>query len=198
MLKVRNPAVAPPGGWRFTDPETRQEFRDGGLKEITQQVEAFLKANRRPTESLQELIIHQTASWLVDHGHEAHVVGEKAVRRGFVEYWRGTKAFAAIREASLKGEPVFVSQGLAEKRAAVCNQCAMNVVATNRGAAFAAADAAMASQVDGHATSLDAGLGHCDACSCRCRVIVWLTKGLLGTADSGNLPLNCWKISEPK
>lgn len=198
MLKIRTPAITPPSGWRFMEPVTSQPFRDDSLSEIVRRISTHCTANEVPPFDVEAAVINETAAWLVDHGHADLVVHAKPIKRGFVEAWRGMQAFARMRDLTMKGEPVFVSQEMANKRAAVCAQCAFNVVASNTSPVFIAQDAIMGALVQGRTTAHDDALGHCEACTCRCKVIVHMTTGLLGAPDPAKLPGNCWKMQPPQ
>lgn len=106
------------------------------------------------------------------------------VKRSFLEYWKGSKAYAVLVSMKAKGRKVFVSKKVADERAAICSVCQFNQPI--QGITAKGADSIMLKQVDGRTTSHDNKLQNCDACSCPLKLAVHLSEDVLRKTKDRN------------
>lgn len=196
--EVRNPNTAPPGGWRYLQPETMREWSaQPSLDLLVQQVAAHRVHNELPPGDPAADIHHQTGAALVSEGRSHHVKIFQPVHRSLAQYWQGMKGASHIAAFELAGKPVLVPAETAERRAQVCAACPMNVVNTDETPQMKAADASMAALVGGHSVPSQASLGTCSVCTCRAATIIHLTGELLHASGAlyqlKKYPAECWK-----
>jgi len=129
------------------------------------------------------------------------------VKRTFLEYWKGSQAYATLRNLTNRGRDVFCSREEAEERAAVCVGCPFNLPP---GKVEAVTDSLAKRMTDGRVTSVDGELRNCDACSCPLKVMVHIDGGILQSlkkpmdllkrarkrqkATGNQVPENCWQM----
>lgn len=188
----------PPGGWRYRQTETGREWdKAASLDQITQDVTAHRMQNQLPVGDARSDIEHFTGFCLVDEGHADRVEIFEAVGRSIAQYWQGLKGLKAINRFQAEGRPLFVSEALATKRAAVCVSCPRNVTDTAENSVQRLSNGRMRDMVGGRSTPHDEQLKTCAVCSCQVGVIIHFTGELL--QESGSLknlapyPPHCWK-----
>jgi len=129
------------------------------------------------------------------------------VKRTFLEYWKGSRAYATLLNLTTRGRDVFCPQEEAEERAAVCVGCPFNL---EPGKVEAVTDSLAKRMTDGRVTSVDGELRNCDVCSCPLKVMVHIDGGILQSLKSPmdllkrarkrqkqtgkQIPANCWQM----
>jgi hypothetical protein len=190
---IRHDTV-PPGGWRYVVPETSTTIRSGNEDELKLAVKKHLIANGKPVpadigalieDQLCQLIGPEWCTWgtskfNIDPNMKASDV------------LRGTKVLASWK---LEGSPL-VDQNEAERRAAICGSCMMNIPV---GGCWGCSglQQLVSKLTDGNKTSHDSTLQSCAVCKCSNRAQVWLPLDTLWrgvTSDiNESFPDHCWK-----
>tara|TARA_R110001599_G_scaffold85828_2_gene230433 strand:- start:21578 stop:22168 length:591 start_codon:yes stop_codon:yes gene_type:complete len=86
-----------------------------------------------------------------------------------------------------------VDQSEAERRAAICASCPLNVEITNCKSCFKLAEKSRA-LIGNVSTSLDSNLDGCYACGCNLKVKVWCPSSVVaGTKTDSFYPDYCWQ-----
>jgi hypothetical protein len=113
----------------------------------------------------------------------------------------GMEAVSSVIWSMAMGRDVFVDQGEAEHRAAICAGCPKNVTVEGCGSCSAMTLAkAMIGKLKGNrATSRDVNLLGCCCCGCDIGTIVWFKGAYLnkGFTESQRAisPSHCWKLA---
>ena len=130
MFRVVNKVVVPPGGWRYTQPETRVTLESLTFDGLLYQIESHRKGNGIPlTKDWQlrvELELCQDPDVArINCGAPAQGPPIKDRKVDLTDVLRFMRV---INEWGWKTKFKFVKQELAEARASVCETCPMNVV----------------------------------------------------------------------
>lgn len=199
MLTFSNPTIAPPGLFQYVA-EGGQDFREATLDELESRVVSYLRDNKIPvpTDIRQVLIDAQCArvpSLCFDRS-VGFVVGFGQIN------WKEAESFAqTILKAALggvQGESPFVSQSEAERRAAICVNCPLNVGFSS----CASCDtkekiAEWVQSFAGRKTTQDQALNGCAACGCVLRLKVHARRDLLShTPLHRPFHAGCWMLTE--
>lgn len=194
QLRFIRTNTVPPGGWRYVVPETKTTLKSGNLDELKRDVKKHLEANGFPVpadigalieDQLCQLIGPEWCSW----GGGKHVAAPNMRAQDVIN---GTKVLVSWK---LEGSPM-VDPNEAERRAAICAGCGMNVhVEACLGCSGLQA---MVGKITGGAkTSHDRLLHSCAVCKCLNRAQVWLPLDTLWRGVTSDIneafPDHCWK-----
>lgn len=179
MRELRQKNKTPPGGWRYTDPDTGFFFNErySTLSELTGRVKQYrLFNNLLPIPNLSLVI----EDWLCcQERMEVHCRDVKIVSRTLKQYLKGAEASAKMM---LAGEQAYVSQQIADARAEVCAGCRHNKKNDKHSRLERYTDKYVQSMVGDRKTSLDDKLFTCEICSCPLRPKVHVSQKIIQEA----------------
>lgn len=201
MLRLKDTATIPPGGWRYIHRETGAVIHGQTYRELIAAVVDFHKANNFPIGLLFESAVQDQMCRAIGEGmdqfcsavpreHQAYPLTTRKI--GATEI----KAFLKVmKEWAKTGEPM-VSQEEAERRAEICASCPMNIEAT--GCRTCQGIAAYAAEIGGvRKTRLDSSLKTCSVCGCFLRVAISFPlapqMSILTDEQRQAFPSFCWK-----
>lgn len=205
---MRQPHETPPGGWVWKRGDAILTDRENFFA-LEGRVQAHLiKAGEDPAVASDE-IHHCTALHLIATGHGAKVQAIGEVRRtreqyrsgakaAFLSWWKQSPIAGLLRGKVDRGEPVFVDQKEADRRAAICARCPHNITPASKTWAQQWTDGGMLAAVENRKTAHHDQLAVCDVCSCELRASVWWLPDILITSMKGmrfsqKFPAFCWK-----
>jgi len=201
QLRVVNTVDVPRGGWRYTVECTGATVSAGSINSLKRDVFAHLMANRKEIpRDLEEQIEDAACRGLGASG--AHWCEERVVPSGRTarSRWRLGEVLKFLKTiwawgSSTQGGFRFVPMAEAERRAAICATCPMNLSVP--GCLGCSGVAKLVKVIRGnHVTTHDAKLEVCDACGCELKVKVLVPAEVLaeGSAPAGvAYPSWCWQ-----
>lgn len=209
QYRVRNQNETPPHGWIWKHSAGAILRSSESFSELLERVEAFrLDRNEDPKSAFAE-IHHFTAMHLIAIGRSDLIEVVGPVRRtrehyasgakaAFLQWWSESPLIGLLRGKVGRGEPVFVDQAEADRRATLCVNCPHNVIPVGKGWAQQWTDGKMLDAVEGRRTVHHERLGACEVCSCELRASVWWRPDILLAAQRGKsfvkrFPDFCWK-----
>lgn len=186
----------PPGGWRFTVPETGFSVTAATAQSLRGKIAAHLRANGHPVpteDALNAAICAQMQ------------LGDPYCREGQPEPHEGLSRADPITMANrfmrtlmrfLK-KPSFVSREEAQRRMDVCMGCPLS---TNVGACWGCNGLfnTVSKLLPADRPRSNEGHEWCGACWCRIDGKVWFPNGTLDAAEQGDLPAywdGCWRLN---
>lgn len=197
-MKLADKSLSPPGGWKYTQPETGVLFTGVTYLQMRDKVFRHRRSNGLDVdpgwvERFEEDFCEQNrlvgTQWCPIEGAtpkaERHL-GVADIRR-FLN---------TAREAIASGGDVFVEQEEADRRAAICAACVNN--AEIPGCFGCNGLRKLISKVRGsRTTASEDKLRHCTVCYCTNSVKVWLKEEVI---DSTGLqfPPHCWLAHSPE
>lgn len=135
LLTLTRPNVTPPGGWRWTDPNTLAVLRADTLAELVKAAVAHRKANKLdPIPDLMAVVMDQICRQVpasLCHATSSNVVGSFRANPGAPGNTGNVARFSLSTSISktlvlVRNNAGRVSQAEAEKRAGICVVCPMN------------------------------------------------------------------------
>lgn len=174
MRKLINPDIAPPGGWRYIDPDTGFEFsrRYSSLYELIEHVRIYREQNH--LEPLNNISFY-VQDWLCKQPNVKRYCNMNHARTAS-QYIRGAKA--AVKTA-FRGEAAYEPQKIAEKRAEICVNCPHNKTNPRHSRLLKYSDRAIKEIVGNRKTSFDDKLFSCEVCSCPLRSKVHIAQNII-------------------
>lgn len=202
VRQLPNRTYAPPGGWRYTVPETGQRFRGVSDYQLKCELEAHYRANQLQIPSdldarIEQFVCEQEPDYCTD----AHGQPVRDGRRSFVHeittVLQGTRTLFAW----MAGGRQLVDASLSERRASVCVACPMNQEPEGCTSCNAKTTREVVTQIVGtRQTSLHNQLKACKVCSCWLAAKVQLPHAVLWNhmppALKEQLPASCWLVTE--
>ena len=205
LLAVLNRTKCPPGGWKWTDPETGTKVETIAYVDLVRRVNSYMEANNIPQPDNWALIlddeicrqngIEDTHCGQPDKPKEIPV-DRKLQPHDLLNFLKTVRQWAA------KGFK-FVDQAEAERRAAICATCPMNVEVPGcsgcQGILAYVRDAlnrrANHRGLEPRITSEDKRLQNCEVCGCVLEVKVHLPMDVATYAKppgGRTYPSHCW------
>jgi len=198
MLKINNTSRVPPGGYRYTDPDTGATFGRPTYAQII-----GLIHNHRKGNGLPNLNMDQIHHYLCQHAAEGVCNGspepppntkeQDAVTLSGSDAHRGMKVIYSFWKAGRKT----VELEEAEARARTCSKCPMNVEYTGGCEACRNGLAKMVKTITAgkKKTTVEDNLKACAICHCMNAAQVWVPYEHLkhGMTPSMEWPDECWK-----
>lgn len=115
----------------------------------------------------------------------------------FLDYWKGTQAYALLLQFKAEGRSIFTTHSEAEARAKICVACPKHVAPDkikDAGWLEKWARGKLRKQIENRFTTSDNLLGQCGVCKCENRTLVHLHSSLLKVQpDEKGYPATCWK-----
>lgn len=194
MLQFIRRDTVPPGGWRYVVPETKATIRAANEEDLKREVKKHLIANNMTVpvdigalveDQLCQVVGPEWCTW----GSQKYTIDSQMRAQDVVN---GTKVLFSWK---LEGSPL-VDPNEAERRAAICAACMMNVTVSGC-LGCAGLQGIVAKMTGGRKTSHDKLLQSCAVCKCLNRAQVWLPLDTLWrgvTSDiNESFPDHCWK-----
>lgn len=194
MLRLKDRSLVPPGGFRYTQPESGRLITASSLPNLFVAVKEHRAANHYPIGPTFETEVEDGVCRAVPDSCTEVPASKTAKVMGLADVLRLT---ALLGESLIRGRNP-VEQSEAERRASICVGCADNQVPegcapcqSNR------IESAIIAITGARATSRDALLQSCRHCGCFNRAQVWIPLDLLlrhsDPSIQPNLPSHCWK-----
>jgi hypothetical protein len=194
---LRDLTVGPPGGWHYEQPETHHHMSGITWQALVKKVSQHRQNNNIPQdENLFNEIEEQMCERMSVEDRDAHCGAGARIPKSIG--WRQVESFLKTAGAFIASGGQLVDQAEAERRAAICAACPLNVGMHGCGVCRATVDAFRATILQ-RSTSQDAGLLNCGVCGCENRTQVHIPLETLraGTGDLDySLNPACWKRPE--
>ncbi len=196
-LKARN-RIPYGGGYNILDPLTGIRVMAVTWDHLMTKVRDERRANSAPMGLELEDEVEQWAC--IAHPEEVEVVDERLPRRrslGLDDVVRGTSVLAAFKAL---GSPL-VPQAEANRRAAICARCPMNIMWSQSCSICGKVEKAVMIVVGDVRTTHDQGLYACSICGCSLKAAVHLPNRVLNCANDAEMNrafelaaqvFNCW------
>jgi hypothetical protein len=191
LLHLKSLNITPPGEFRFRDPDSGFEMKEGTFYELTRTVAIHRRNNNfRP---LAEAEIEDAVCQSLSPGAQAEYCAEGARIPTFVP-WTDVLNFLKTAGAWLAGGLSTVEPIEAERRAGICAGCPYNRGLSGGCAACSNAVNSLRSEVLHKSTSLDGKLEACAICHCDNKMTVHVPLQTLETVphDFG-IASWCWR-----
>lgn len=192
---IRDLTVGPPGGWRYTQKETNHTMTGITWQALAKKVAQHRNNNNIPQD--ENLFNEIEAQMCENMSVEDRMnVCDAGARLPESISWRQVESFLKTAGAFIASGGTLVHQDEAERRAAICGQCPLNVGMHGCGVCRATVDAFRATILQ-RSTSQDAGLLNCGVCGCENRTQVHIPIETLraGTGDLDySVNPSCWKL----
>jgi hypothetical protein len=200
IVKIADPAITPPGGWRYRQPETGFEFKAATLPALGRAVADHRKANGlqpgSPLDEIQAFVCAQLPLGSEDCTAEADPteVADIALKTDFS--MEDVKRFLIAAKEAL-GQNKLVTQEEADRRAGICASCPLNQSVGGCWTCQGLADwifRIIGARVTAHASRLK----QCGSCGCNIKAKVWLPLDVARKVSEGyKFPSWCWIKSDP-
>ena len=202
-LRVSN--IAPPGGWRYEDPDTGFKYsqRYRGMGELLRHVKTYRAQNKlQPIPHLRDVVEH----WLCQQPNMERYCRSKHMKRTARQYYSGAKAYVSALVD--EDDSHLATREEAEARAAICANCPHNEAPEEKSKLAELADVKIQGLVGERTTSLDRELFMCSICSCPLRAKVHFAQDFVedfmedrtrylvpsGLPGKDGQPLYCWQV----
>lgn len=199
MLSLIDPTTVPPGGFRYTQPETKTKLTAPSLPELLVKVRDHRLANGLPLRLEWKQEVEQSLCEELPSGVCRHVYSPRDTPLAAAD--RALSVYEVIAGAKLLGSWLFkgfekVSQEEANRRGRICRSCPFNQ--PGEGCTTCASNAlreAVTSVLGTSRTDDHESLHTCNVCGCSLRVAVWAPRDLLEKYSPQNVqaPDWCWK-----
>jgi hypothetical protein len=189
-MMIQDKSTVPPGGWCYDQPETGAHFKAMSWSRLCRLVRQHRQGNGLDIEDGWELRLEE--QWCLANP-DLCGVGTPRTQKKNAPGWGAVVQFArTMWEWAKSGQ--LATQEEAERRAAICAMCPMNVKMSGclgcTGVAKYAEETLM-----GRTTLHDATLQVCMACGCYLKVKVHVPGEVLDKAEKGiEYPENCWRF----
>jgi hypothetical protein len=197
-LHVVNTVDVPRGGWRFTVVETGVTVSAGSISSLKRDVRNHLAANQVAVPPDLDAVIEDSACHNLGDS-KAHwcqeVPDPKQGETRQSSRWRASEVLRFLRSVVSWGAKhgfQFVPPEEAERRAAICAWCPLNVPV--KGCLGCSGVSVLVRSIRGkqHKTSVDEQLNVCDACGCELKVKVLVPTEALDSSGV-DYPAWCWQ-----
>jgi hypothetical protein len=211
---MAQPNMPPPGGWRYTDPDTNVEIAGEDFNDLVYNVRRHRLSNGLIATQEIEIVIteyfcgNKIVPCVDDRGTykaPSRILFKRTVNRvvGRSIRRRGTSAIAETMSRIPNGT-AFTSRAVADIRASICASCPMNV--KRRKKTCCGGDPALNAlriviRLASHVnllmnTHFDAALNTCNVCGCELKAKVWCSDVVINATEDPNslalLPKDCW------
>ncbi len=191
---IRDMDVGPPGGWRYEQPETHHYMRGITWQALAKKVAQHRANNHLPAGNPTEDIEQQMCERMNDADRVRNCNPGKRLPTSV--RWENVERFLKTMGAFFVGGGQCVEQSEAERRAAICAACPLNVGMRGCGICRATVEGFRASILR-RVTSQDAALLNCGVCGCENKTQVHIPIEALraGTGDLDySVNTSCWKL----
>jgi hypothetical protein len=195
MKQLSNSNLAPPGGWRYVDPDTGFKFRRlyRSLEELTNHVMSYREHNNLSKIPHLSAVIED---WLCAQPNMEKYCREAPVAsRSLAQYLQGAKSAARIL---MQGDRAFVAEEIAEARAKLCVLCRHNKNNEKDSRLERYTNTYVEGIVGDRITSVDDKLFSCEICSCALRPKVHISQKIvedsLSQKERKLLSMGLWNV----
>jgi len=201
-MSLPNVTTTPPGGWRYTVPETSKEIGPfSGWDQLRENlIEHYRSTGYAIPLNLFELVEAQICSKQSDYCAGASVSSRLYVAMGAIGHTFHT-ALSCLRTLASNARGEKPSQELAESRSKVCASCPENkeVVDCSR-CNMTALNSLIERSVGAKKTAHDGALKFCSVCHCNLRAKIWTRHEAIwkhtNDSDKERFPESCWLKTE--
>lgn len=198
LLKVVNFVDVPRGGWSYLVPETGIQVRASSARTLKAAVRNHLAANHKAIGAGLDEIIEDVACRNLDKwSHWCSDAKELAPVDRQQSRWSSSEVLRFLKtvvEWGLKTRFSFVEAAEAERRAAICASCPLNV--TVKGCLGCSGVSALVRSIRGkRATTFDSQLNVCNACGCELKVKTLLPLDVIDNTGV-EYPDHCWQRTD--
>lgn len=205
----------PPGGWRWTDPDTGQIITASTFYDLVKSAERHREDNGLARfGNLDAVVEHNLCVELTEAGHGSWCIDRIRTITGggsdlpaahgrpvmdLETVKRGTGAVLTMINRAVRGESPFVPQAQADRRARVCKGCPKNVDAQGCWGCKGIMKT-VTRTIGRRKTSYDSKLRACQVCKCVIASMVHVKLDILlrdmPEGEQDRYPSFCWKITE--
>lgn len=193
-MKLKTYNEAPPGGWKYLQAETNHWMGGVTFQSLVMKVAAHRGNNGIVSENLAADVEDQICQRMDPKDQRKRCVTGKRLPSHVS--WHEVEAFLKTTGQFLVGGGVPVPQEEAERRAAICADCPLNIPMGGCSACKVTVDVFRGTILK-RATSVDAKLKNCGVCKCENHAQVHIPIEALragtGDLDYSPNPL-CWKL----
>lgn len=192
MKRLIPTSLTPPGGYRYTQPETSHTMTASSFHVLVDRVVQHRKANNLPVpfnidDAVEMYICHERPELCEERGKVT--AGSQPLTLGLAV--RLTKTLIAAGKRR-------VEQGEADRRSEICSTCPDNVEPSGcTGCNKPMVKKAVEFIVSGNKTAYDSSLKSCKHCGCFNAAQVWIPldalQSVISEGENDNLPDHCWK-----
>lgn len=205
-LRFPNMTNTPPGGWKYTVPETGKTIGPyTGFAQLKTELQQHYQASGYPMpDNILDKVEGQICSFNPEYCEEGSDVLRGIAARGklahtFHTAYQCLTTLSANRDAN--GEKPTME--LASARAETCATCPKNTEVSGCSACnFSALDRLVQKLVGASKTPLDSKLKFCSVCHCNLKAKIWTRLAAIekGMSDDQmkELPETCWIVTEGK
>jgi hypothetical protein len=195
-MKLKNQLLAPPGGWRYQQPETGHWMMDITEESLLRKIAQHRANNNLPHVNPPfETIAADVENWICEHlsleDQSNHCDGGVRYKEGV--HFSEVVGFIQSNLAYFASGKKQVTQTEAERRASICATCPLNVSVTGCGACQKAIQEYREKIATVQATSSDANLKACGVCGCDLKTIVHFPLETLRAKGEREFPAWCWQ-----
>jgi hypothetical protein len=195
-----NKTQAPPGGWRYTVPETGKTISGSTEGIVIDGVQNHYSSNNIPGPvNLSRLIEKQICRERPNYcgSTEPHLVSH-SLSRNIATIVMGTRTIGAWLFSGRRR----VEQQLAEERAVTCSECPQNQVVNCTACHGDLLAPVIENIVAGGTTKVGHLLNACMICGCAIKAKIWVPHDIIESNMPDTilkeLPANCWVVKEGK
>ena len=177
MFRITDRSTTPPNGWRYVQPQSGRIFTHYSRDAFFDQIRDHRLAQGYPIEpdwqmEIEDSICRAHPEWAlrVCHRVEQHGLERRPLSLGAMQSF--INVVGAWIGGAILGRKVWVDQEEADRRAAICVQCNLNVSVSGSCAACADKFAKVMAIVGSRKTRFDEDLGACSLCGCLLQVAV--------------------------
>lgn len=198
MAKLNDNRTAPPGGWRYVQPETGAELIASSHPELLERVELHRRYKKVGSLDLAQItadVEKQICMRLeprfcrAEPGEDFRPIPDHPGGLTVSKVTAASIAFVAF----IKGGAQVVEKAESERRAAICRGCAFNRNPDGCGACstlFSLMEAAIPT------SRMESGLKACGACGCALKAKVLMPQAVIDESNRGRgivYPEHCWQ-----
>lgn len=193
-MKLRSLDVGPPGNWRYRQEETGHWMTGITFGSLIKKVAQHRQNNKLPMGDVAKEIEEQICERMEAADQLANC--DSGTRYASSVGWQQVEAFLKTAGAYVASGGALVSQSEAERRAAICAQCPLNVGMHGCSICRATIEV-FRSSILKRSTEKDKDLRACGVCGCENKAQVHLPLATL-RAGTGELDYSpnpqCWKL----
>lgn len=201
-MSLPNTTTTPPGGWRYTVPETIKEVGPfSGWDQLREKlIEHYRSTGYAIPQNLFQLVEVQICSKQPEYCAEPTVMNRLYAAMGSIGHTFHT-ALSCLRTLVSNSTAEKPTQAMAESRASVCAACPENkdVVGCSR-CNMGTLNSLIQKAVGAKKTESDGLLKFCSVCHCNLRAKIWTNRESIwkhtSEADKKRFPETCWLKTE--
>jgi len=205
-FEITNRSITPPGGWKYTQPESGAVFKSHDYRTWTSDILSHRKANGYAFgEEWEAELLDQACKENPNYGQSVckRIMDTKIrpkKRPGFKE----AIGFLRVLQSFVKSGGVYVDESIAAERAEICARCPHNQPQDFSCGSCASAIMSLLGWLMGKRTlPADYTLNSCNLCGCNLRAAIWFPVSAQkdGLSEEQKIAFEgvrgfCWKAKE--